>query len=126
MVEPLTVWYDDDCGVCSASVRFLAGRSDDSVAYRPNRELDAPDLLGEDADAVVVTGAGSQWTAVDAVAIVLARSGWSGRVGATLLRVPGIHGLAGVAYRAVARNRARISARLGLAAGCEWPRTDSA
>jgi predicted DCC family thiol-disulfide oxidoreductase YuxK len=126
MVEPLTVWYDDDCGVCSASVRFLAGRSDDSVIYRPNHELDALDLRGEAADAIVVTGAGSLWTAVDAVLMVLARTGRPGRVGATLLRMPGIHGMAGFAYRAVARNRAWISARLGLAAVCEMPRADSA
>lgn len=118
-VEPLVVWFDDDCGVCSASVRFLSGRTDDSVVYRPNRELDVADLGAEAADAIVVTDRVGRWSAVDAVAAVLDRSGRTGRIAGRLLRLPGIHGAAGIVYRSVAANRARISARLGLAAGCE-------
>ena len=122
---PVTVWFDDDCGVCSASVRWLMNRTDSSVIFRPNRELDDDALRSASADALVVTADGQSWTAIEAVATILDRSGWLGRVGAFGLRLPGIHGLAGLVYRWVAANRARLSARLGLAAGCQLPRSTS-
>ena len=123
--EDLTVWFDDDCGVCSMSVRWLLGRTDASVTYRPNRELDDLVLLATSADAIVVTTAGRSWTAVDAVAAVLERAGRSGRAMAFGLRLPGVHALAGLVYRWVAGHRGQISARLGLAAGCQLPKSTS-
>lgn len=122
---PLTVWFDDDCGVCSTSVRWLLKYTDSSVTFRPNRELDDAELRNVSSDAIVVTAAGESWTAVDAVATLLDRSGRLGRAAAFGLRLPGIHGLAGVVYRWVAANRARLSARLGLATGCELPKSTS-
>jgi len=122
---PLTVWFDEDCGVCSASVRWLMQRTDSSVTFRPNRELDDPALLATSSDAIVVTAGDESWTAVDAVATILERSGRLGRCAASGLRFPGVYGLAGVVYRWVAANRARLSARLGLAAGCELPKSTS-
>ena len=121
----LTVWFDDDCGVCSMSVRWLLGRTDASVRFRPNRELDDQALLATSADAIVVTSDGASWTAVEAVAAVLERSGRWGRAMAFGLRIPGVHGLAGLVYRWVAGHRGQISARLGLATGCELPKSTS-
>jgi hypothetical protein len=121
----VTVWFDDDCGVCSASVRWLMKRTDATVEFRPNRELDDEKLRASSSDAIVVTDADDSWTAVDAVAIVLDRSGRLGRLAAFGLRLPGVHAVAGVVYRWVAANRARLSARLGLAAGCELPKSTS-
>ncbi len=122
---PRTVWFDDDCGVCSASVRRLLAHTDDTVIFRPNRELADDALVAAASDALVVTCGARTWTAVDAVAMILERCGRAGRLGAFTLRVPGIHGLAGLVYRWVAANRARISARLGLAAGCRLPESTS-
>ncbi|CAB4608149.1 unannotated protein [freshwater metagenome] len=122
---PVTVWFDEDCGVCSASVRWLMKRTDSSVTFRPNRELDDTALLSASADAIVVTASGESWTAIEAVATILDRSGWLGRVGAFGLRLPGIHAVAGLVYRWVAANRARLSARLGLASGCDLPKSTS-
>lgn len=121
----LTVWFDDDCGVCSASVRRLLAHTDDTVVFRPNRELTDHELVTLASDALVVTAAGRSWTAVDAVALIADRSGRAGRVAAFALRLPGVHGLAGLVYRWVAANRARLSARLGLAAGCRLPQSTS-
>ena len=121
----LTVWFDDDCGVCSASVRWLMTRTDSSVVFRPNRELDDAALLAASSDALIVTADSASWTAVDAVAAILDRSGLMGRAAAFALRLPVVHGVAGLVYRWVAANRARISARLGLAAGCQLPRSTS-
>jgi predicted DCC family thiol-disulfide oxidoreductase YuxK len=121
----VTVWFDDDCGVCSASVRWLRKRTDPTVAFRPNRELDNEQLRASASDAIVVTDADDSWTAIDAVAIILDRSGRFGRLAAFGLRLPVVHAVAGVAYRWVAANRARLSARLGLAAGCDLPKSTS-
>lgn len=123
--EDLTVWFDDDCGVCSMSVRWLLGRTDASVRFRPNRELDDEALVATAADAIVVTSDGRSWTAVAAVAAVLDRSGRWGRAMAFGLRLPGVHALAGLVYRWVAGHRGQISARLGLAAGCQLPKSTS-
>ena len=121
----LTVWFDDDCGVCSASVRRLLAHTDATVVFRANRELDDDALATLASDALVVTADGRSWTAVDAVALILDRSGRAGRVAALGLRLPGVHALAGLIYRWVAANRARLSARLGLAAGCRLPQSTS-
>ncbi|MEX1217423.1 MAG: DUF2071 domain-containing protein [Acidimicrobiales bacterium] len=124
-VKPTTtvvVWFDEDCGVCSASVRFLSQHSNDSVQWRPNRELTDPELRRRSDEALLVTGQGRVSVGVDGVAAILERSGWLGRLGAVGLRLPGIYGLAGLVYRWVAANRTRISARLGLATGCELPK----
>ena len=124
-VGAVTVWFDDDCGVCSASVRWLMARTDDTVTFRPNRELVDEHLRVTADDAIVVTDADGSWVAVEAVALILDRSGRLGRLVAAGLRLPGLHAVAGIAYRWVARNRARLSARLGLAAGCDLPRSTS-
>ena len=116
--DACTVWYDDDCGLCSAVVRRLAPRTDAGVAWRANRDLADPVLIRTAADAIVVTAGSSAWTGVEAVRRILARTGWAGRCTARVLDLPGVRAVAGVGYRWVAAHRSTISARLGLPAAC--------
>lgn len=118
--HPITVWFDDDCGVCTAAVRWLRPRADATVTFRANRDLDDPALRLAAADAIVVTGGPVPLTAVPAVRTVLRRCGPTGRAAAAFLGLPGIRSLADRGYRWVAANRARLSARFGLTA-CELP-----
>ena len=117
---PLTVWYDDDCGLCGAVVRWCAPRTDVAVTWRPGRDLTDPVLARAAADAIVVTAGAAAWTGVDAVRRILARVGLAGQLLGAILGLPGVRGLAVLGYRWVARNRAAISARLGLTA-CALP-----
>lgn len=116
MNRTLTVWFDDDCGLCGTVVRWAASRTGPDVVWRPNRDLVDPVLVGTAADAIVVTAGPSAWSGVEAIGRVLARTGALGRVAARLLDLPGARPLAGVVYRWVAAHRAAISARLGLTA----------
>ena len=121
----LTVWFDDDCGVCTAAVTRLRPRVDATVTFRPNRDLVDPALRTVAEDAIIVTSdAGAVLTAVPAVAAVLRRGRRGERFVAALLDLPVIRSLAAIGYRWVAANRAAISARLGLKA-CAIP-TDQA
>ena len=113
---PLTVWFDDDCGLCGTAVRWAATRTGPDVVWRPNRELADPVLAGTAADAIVVTMGASAWSGVEAVGRILARTGLLGRLTSRLLDLPGVRALAGAGYRWVAAHRAAISARLGLTA----------
>lgn len=117
----LVVHFDDDCGFCSACVRLLARISDASVRYQPARLLDDPVLARLSEVAIIVTGAQGAASGVDGVAAVLGRCGPAGRLAGALLRLPGLHLVAGVVYALVARNRQRISRRLGLKAACDLP-----
>jgi predicted DCC family thiol-disulfide oxidoreductase YuxK len=114
-----TVLYDAGCGVCFQVVRVLA-RLDvhRRLTWIPN---DRPEALGLEAALVdrtiVVVDRQSKrtWTRAGAVAEVLAALP-AGRFWAWVLWLPGLHAAAGLAYDAVARNRAALSAWLGLAA----------
>jgi uncharacterized protein YqjF (DUF2071 family)/predicted DCC family thiol-disulfide oxidoreductase YuxK len=117
----LTVHFDDDCGFCSACVRLLSRVTDPSVRYEPARLLDDPRLATLSEVAIIVTGDGTPAAGVDGVAAVLRRSGLLGRVCASLLRAPVIHGIAGVVYAWIAARRQKISRKLGLKAACELP-----
>jgi hypothetical protein len=123
----LTVHFDDDCGFCSACVRLLSRVTDQSVRYEPARLLNDPRLAKLSEVAIIVTGDGCAAAGVDGVAALLRRSGFLGRVCASVLRLPGIHGIAGVVYGWIAARRQMISRRLGLKAACELPirNTDS-
>jgi uncharacterized protein YqjF (DUF2071 family)/predicted DCC family thiol-disulfide oxidoreductase YuxK len=118
---PIVLHFDDDCGVCSTSVRALERFTDSTVTYEPNRNLNDPALERLAEDVVIVTGEGGPWFAVAAVSTALGRTGRLGRVIGAVLGLPVVRTLAGFAYRLVARNRQRISARLGLVAACELP-----
>ena len=118
---PIVVWFDDDCGVCSASVRWLSSHTDRTVRFRPSRELTDPTLIAGAEQALLVVGPrGVEW-GVPAVAAVLDRTGRLGRVASFLLWTPGLRRLAGLVYAWVAANRSALSRRLGLPAGCALP-----
>lgn len=122
---PIVVWFDEDCGLCSTSVRTVRPFAHWSVRFRPNHQLTDPTLRALSDEAIVVEVGSQVLTGVDAVAMLLSWCGLGGRLLAGILRLPGVHALASVIYRQVARNRGRISARLGLATGCDLPRTSA-
>ena len=104
--------FDGDCAFCSASVSWGRRRirrmpatvpfqSADLAALRLTLEACTVAVQYVDRDARV-------YAAHDAVAAMLRDAGKGWRVLGALLRVPGIHWLAGVVYRWVARNRHRI------------------
>jgi len=102
--RPVVV-YDDDCGLCTRAVRWLAAHCD--LAAVPG------DDAGQ-AASVVVRTAGRTLTGGEAVATLLraSRSGLWRAVGQVLWLAP-VRPLTSLAYRLVAANRRRISSALG-------------
>jgi predicted DCC family thiol-disulfide oxidoreductase YuxK len=115
------VFYDAGCGVCFHVVRVLA-RLDvhRRLGFIANQDRAAlpegvdPALL-ESTILVVDPARNRRWTRADAFAEILAALPF-GRLGAWVLRVPGLRAIAGAAYDLFARNRTAISGWLGLAA----------
>jgi predicted DCC family thiol-disulfide oxidoreductase YuxK len=106
--------FDGDCGICTTVADFVRRRilppTRGTVAAYQHLDLESLGLTGQRcAEAVqFVDGSGRVFAAQDAVArLLLTGRPWWRPVGALLL-VPGVHGLAGVAYRWVARNRLRL------------------
>lgn len=118
---PIVVWFDDDCGVCTASVRLLRRRVDATVTFRPSYELTDPRLVARASEALLVVGPRGLEEGAPAVATLLDRCGAMGRAASIVLGLPGIDRLAARVYRLVAANRAAISRRLGLPAACALP-----
>lgn len=118
---PLVVWFDDDCGVCSASVRFLDRHADATVRFRPSRQLTDPDLIARSQSALLVVGPDGVDEGRAAVATVLGRCGRWGRGASKALGLPGVDRLGDLVYRWVAANRSRISRWLRLPATCDLP-----
>jgi predicted DCC family thiol-disulfide oxidoreductase YuxK len=108
--------YDGDCGFCSASARFgqrWIGRMPTVASYQALEASGALGRLGltpERCSLAVqyVARDRAVYSAHDAVAALLLGAGRGWWVLGALLRAPGIHALAGVAYRCVARNRHRL------------------
>lgn len=113
------MWFDDDCGVCSAAVRFLTGRVDGSVRFRPSHELTDPDMAARADSALLVVGPRGLEAGRAAVATVLDRCGRAGRAASILLGLPLVDRLGDLVYARVAANRARLSRMLGLPAACD-------
>lgn len=124
MSTPLPILiFDGDCGFCTTSAR-AAQRWFSLANVEPWQfvDLDALGLTAEECDEAV------QWVAEDGTisaaqyaAIEALRSG--GRIGRTLgwlMALPGIHRLAGVVYRFVARHRDRMP---GGTPACKLPRS---
>jgi predicted DCC family thiol-disulfide oxidoreductase YuxK len=123
----LTVVFDQDCGVCTATAQWLAAR-DRSIRLIGNgaQSLPAGVPREETADTVFVVdeAAGLVWTRAEAIARLLCglpglrNLGW--RLFGALLRLPLVRWLARRGYDSFARRRHRVSAALGLTA-CKVP-----
>lgn len=108
--------YDGDCGFCTASARFGQRWIRRMPTVASYQSLDASGALvrlgltPERCSLAVqyVARDRAVYSAHDAVAAVLLAAGRGWWVLGALLRAPGIHALAGVAYRWVARNRHRL------------------
>ena len=120
-MEPLTIVYDADCGVCQASVAWLRKRDRRGrLRFAANDGELPPGVSREETEHTVVVLEGSRrWTRGRATSRVLRElPGWA-LIG-HLLRLPGIAWLADRGYDRFARNRHRVSAALGLRA-CALP-----
>lgn len=120
---PPVLVYDGDCGFCTRSAlvarRFVMPTGGTVVASY-DLDLDAFGLtMDECLEALqFVDSRGRVHAAQDAVAhLLLAGAPWWRPLGAVLL-VPGLNAVAGVLYRAVARNRYRLP---GGTAACAMP-----
>jgi len=123
-----TVFYDADCGVCYALVRVLARldvhrrlrwvSNGDTAAWPAGID---PALFERTVVVAAVEGAAAPrlWARSDACAEILMALPL-GRLWAWPLLLPGVRGLAGLAYDWIARRRTRISVWFGLAA-CGLP-----
>ncbi len=114
--------YDGDCGACTrlAGVVRTVLRPDAEVVAWQRADLDALGLTPEQCDAALqwVDAGGRAHAAQDAVAaLLLASRPWARPAGA-VLRLPGVHGLAGATYRWVAGHRHLLP---GGSAACAVP-----
>jgi predicted DCC family thiol-disulfide oxidoreductase YuxK len=103
----MKLFYDDDCGLCTRSVRWLALRTS-GVEYEKLSEG-----LGEQSAVLLETEDGAHLHGVDAISVVLRQCGTPWRAVGSALLLPGVAQLSAKGYRLVARNRSRISRKLG-------------
>jgi len=123
--QPIVVWFDEDCGLCGSVVRLLRPHAHWSVQFKPNHELTDPLLMARADQAIIVQTPTDTFEGVPAVAALL---GWCGPVGVVacdVMVLPGIRDVAAVVYGQVAKNRSRISSRLGLKASCDLLKSTS-
>jgi predicted DCC family thiol-disulfide oxidoreductase YuxK len=115
-VPALTVVYDSGCGVCAASVRWLAQRDRRAAFAFVGNDAPAlpPGVSREEAQAAVVVVDGQRkWTGAAAVARLLRElPAWSPL--GLFLALPGVRAAAAAGYAAFAPRRHRVSALLGL------------
>lgn len=120
---PPVLVYDGDCGFCTRSAlvaRRFVMPAGGTVAASYDLDLEAFGLTTDECMEALqfVDSRGRVHAAQDAVAhLLLAGAPWWRPLGAVLL-VPGLNALAGVLYRAVARNRYRLP---GGTAACAMP-----
>lgn len=117
--------YDGDCGICTKLSRFVTTRlrarpTDFAVTAYQHADLATLGLTEEQCDAALqwVGADGRISSAEDAVARALLSSRMPLRPLGAILLLPGLHGLAGVVYRWVARNRHRLP---GGTPACSMP-----
>jgi predicted DCC family thiol-disulfide oxidoreductase YuxK len=125
----LTVIFDEDCGVCSATVQWLR-RSDRWVKLRFVGNLGAlpPAVSPEETKetVVVLEDGGQKLVRARAVSRLLCELGAGWRLLGRLLRLPGISWMVDLGYRAFAARRHHISVALGFTAcGLRRPRDQS-
>jgi predicted DCC family thiol-disulfide oxidoreductase YuxK len=110
--------FDGDCGLCSSLARFAtarlrpAGHGAESYAVLPYQDYDLASVGLAEAQCTEalqwVDERGHSRSAQDAVARLLLASRWWARPAGALLLAPGVHAVAGAAYRWVSRNRHRL------------------
>lgn len=114
--------YDGDCGVCTRLAGVVRRRLRPRGTVVPSQEADLPalGLTRAQCDAALqwVDAGGRAHAGQDAVARLLLASRPRWRPLGAVLLVPGVHAVAGVVYRAVARNRSRLP---GGTAACAVP-----
>ena len=121
----LTVLYDSDCGICTATARGLV-RLDkyDLLRFKPLTTRDiagAPDLDRLVWSLHAVDNKGSWFSGAQAT-VEIARRVPVLRLVALVARIPGAMIVLGLGYRLVAANRHWLSRKLGLKA-CRLPET---
>jgi predicted DCC family thiol-disulfide oxidoreductase YuxK len=111
--RPLLI-FDGDCGICTSLSRVarravLPPARGDVAAFQ---HVDLGPLGLTEQECIeslrFIDARGRTFAAQDAVARLLLSSAWYWRPVGALILVPGVHWLAGVAYRWVARNRHRL------------------
>jgi predicted DCC family thiol-disulfide oxidoreductase YuxK len=104
--------FDGDCAFCSSSVRAAQRWIGTMPAAVPYQHADLPALGLTEAECTTavryVARDHRTYAGADAVAALLMGAGKGWWFLGALMRVPGVHWLAGVAYRWVARNRHRL------------------
>lgn len=107
--------FDGDCGICTTLSQVVTSRlrarpSDFDVTPHQQVDLTALGLTSAQCDAALqwVAADGRVSSAEDAVARTLLASRVPLRPLGALMLVPGVHTVAGLAYRWVARNRYRL------------------
>ena len=123
----LTVVYDEDCGVCGASVHWLEAR-DPSLKLVGNGAETLPKGVAREETGetvfVVDEASGQQWKRARAIAKLLrGLPGWRAlgyRLLGVVLVLPVVGWFAGLGYDAFARRRHRVSAALGMGV-CKVP-----
>ena len=99
--------YDDDCGLCTHSVRWLAARTT-GVAY-----VKLSDGLGEQSAVLLETSEREWLRGADAISEVLRQCGMPWRALGSSMAAPGVNQISALLYRLVARHRSSISRTLG-------------
>ena len=123
----LTVVYDQDCGVCSATASWLVAR-DPSIKLVGNgaETLPAGVAREETGETVFVVdeATGAQWKRAEAIAKLLrGLPGWRSlgyRILGVVLSLPVVRWFARIGYDNFARRRHRVSAALGMGV-CKVP-----
>ncbi len=104
--------FDGDCAFCSTSVRVATrwiGRMPTVTPYQFT-DLEQLGLTAAECEQAVryVAGDHRRYAGEDAISMLLLGAGRGWWVLGSLMRLPGVHWLSGVAYRWVARNRHRL------------------
>lgn len=114
--------FDGDCAFCTSSVRWARRAIRRMPRAEPYQlaDLDALGLTTEECATAVryVARDHHVYVAHDAVSALLLGAGGGWWVLGASMRLPGVHWLSGLAYRAVARNRHRLP---GGTAACAVP-----
>lgn len=115
-----TVIFDGDCGFCQQSVKFAQRWLKPKVDFVAYQNIDPADFgltVSECQESLKFVSTKRQvFSAQNAVRRMLLTAKFPWPLAGWLLALPGINQLAGVSYRAIARNRGRLP---GASAACE-------